>query len=100
MAIVTHPRVFNPPTPIEEAIATMEAWFASRPVLLGETEEHWSELCRLVRAGKIAGPQLHDARIATLCLEYSVEELWTADRDFSRFPDLRTRNPLIQAKEP
>jgi len=26
-----------------------------------------------------------------------VRELWTADRDFSRFPRLRTRNPLVPA---
>jgi uncharacterized protein len=35
------------------------------------------------------------ARIAAICLEHSVEELWTSDRDFARFPDLRIRDPLI-----
>ena len=39
--------------------------------------------------------QVHDARVAALCLESGVEELWTADRDFSRFPALRTQNPLV-----
>jgi predicted nucleic acid-binding protein len=44
-----------------------------------------------------AGAQVHDARIAALCLHHGVTELWTADRDFGRFPELRTRNPLIDA---
>jgi hypothetical protein len=29
-----------------------------------------------------------------LCKVHGVTELWTADRDFSRFPGLRKRNPL------
>lgn len=37
----------------------------------------------------------HDARIAACCLLGGVGELWTVDRDFSRFPALKTRNPLI-----
>jgi len=38
---------------------------------------------------------VHDARIAALCLHHRVDELWSADRDFSRFPELRIRNPLV-----
>ena len=37
---------------------------------------------------------VHDARVAALCIAHGVTELWTADRDFGRFPDLVTRNPL------
>jgi predicted nucleic acid-binding protein len=40
--------------------------------------------------------QVHDARIAAaLCLHHGVAALWTADRDFSRFPELPASNPLI-----
>ncbi len=46
-------------------------------------------------SAKTRGPRIHDARIAALCLEYGVNELLTADRDFSRFKGLRCRNPLI-----
>jgi predicted nucleic acid-binding protein len=49
----------------------------------------------LLEAGRVAGPQVHDARIAALCLAHDVELLWTADRDFSRFKDLAVINPLI-----
>jgi len=48
----------------------------------------------LLRSSSVRGPQVHDARIAAICLENGVRELWTADRDFSRFPELKTRNPL------
>ncbi len=44
---------------------------------------------------RIAGGKLHDARIAAVCLNHGVDELWTADRDFSLFPGLKTRNPLL-----
>ena len=44
---------------------------------------------------RIAGPQLHDARVAALCLHHGVQTLWSADRDFGRFPELEVRNPLL-----
>lgn len=46
--------------------------------------------------GRIAGGTIHDARIAAICLSHGVSELWSADRDFSRFPALVIRNPLIE----
>ena len=49
----------------------------------------------LLGRGKVQGGMVHDARIAALCLDHGVAELWSADRDFSRFPSLRTRNPLV-----
>jgi predicted nucleic acid-binding protein len=42
------------------------------------------------------GGRVHDARIAAICLEHKVRELWSADRDFGRFSELKVINPLIQ----
>ena len=39
--------------------------------------------------------EVHDARIAALCLHHGVQELWSADRDFSRFSALAVHNPLV-----
>jgi len=64
-------------------------------ILLVELEGYWKQLSLLLGAGKVTGPMVHDARIAALCLLHGVTELWTADRDFSRFPDLKVRNPLV-----
>ena len=52
-------------------------------------------LKNLVGKARVDGAQVHDARIAALCSSHGVRELWTADRDFSRFGDLRTSNPLV-----
>ena len=95
LAIVTHPRVYDPPTPLEKAVYQVDAWLESPSLaLLAESEEHWAQLSSLLRAGHIAGPKVHDARVAAICLQHGATELWTIDRDFSRFPGLKVRNPL------
>ena len=96
IAIVTHPRIYEPPTPLEETLDQVEAWLESPSlVLLSEGEGYWGELRELTKASRIAGPAIHDARVAALCLHHGVRELWTADRDFGRFPKLTVRNPLV-----
>lgn len=96
LAIVTHPRIYAPPTPLETAINQVEAWIESPSlVLLSESENYWKQLGTVLRAAKVSGPQVHDARVAALCLQHGVMELWTADRDFSRFAGLTVRNPLV-----
>ncbi len=99
LAIATHPRVYDPPTPIADALEQVDAWIESPSlILLGESAEHWATLRPLAEAGRAAGPKIHDARIAALCLAHGVQALWTADRDFSRFPALRVVNPLATAE--
>jgi toxin-antitoxin system PIN domain toxin len=96
LAIVTHPRIYAPPTPLEAALDQVDAWLESPSLaLLAETEGYWAELRGAIGEGRIAGPQVHDARVASLCRLHGVRELWTADRDFGRFPDLTARNPLV-----
>jgi hypothetical protein len=98
LAIVTHPRIFDPPTPLGDALQTVEGWLEAPTLsVLAEVEDHWDVLSSILRSGRVLGPQVHDARIAAICLEHAVEELWTADRDFTRFPKLRTHNPLVAA---
>lgn len=95
LAITTHLRIWDPPTPLEAALDQVEAWLESPSLeLLAEDVDYWSGLRGLLEAGRVAGPRVHDARIAALCLAHGVRELWTADRDFSRFPSLTTANPL------
>ena len=96
LAIITHPRIYQPPTPLELALDQIEAWIESPSlVVLSETEGHWSLVRSLISDGKIVGPRIHDARVAALCQSHGITELWTADRDFSRFPSLIKRNPLL-----
>jgi uncharacterized protein len=95
LAVVTHPRLYRPPSTQEQAFAFVEAVVASPSLrLLSEGPAHLATLKRLCHSGRIAGPVVHDARIAALCLDHRVKELWSADRDFSRFKGLKVRNPL------
>lgn len=96
LAIATHPRIFSPSSTMRQAIEQVDAWLASPSlVLLGEGVDHWEQLQKVLAVGKVRGPMVHDARIATICLVAGVSEILTSDRDFSRFPSLRTRNPLV-----
>ncbi len=97
LAIVTHPKIYDPPTPMETALAAIHAWHSS-PALrwIGEGSGYFDTLCSQAKAGKIKGPKIHDARIAAICLHNGVKLLWTADRDFSSFPNLACENPLIR----
>jgi uncharacterized protein len=96
LAIVTHERIYTPATTIPKALEQIRAWLESPSVvLLAETAAYWDVLARLIEKSKINGPRVHDGRIAALCIHHGVRELLSADRDFSRFGDLRSRNPLV-----
>jgi toxin-antitoxin system PIN domain toxin len=86
---------FRPPA------SAQTAWLAIRNIvaspslhLIGEGSNHLQWLERFVKRGNVSGGAVHDARIAAICLTHGVNELWTTDRDFSRFPELKTHNPL------
>jgi toxin-antitoxin system PIN domain toxin len=96
LAIVTHPRIYTPPTPLEKAIAQVDIWSESPSLrFLGELKGHWKELKGILSAGRIAGGAVHDARVAAICRENGVNEFWSADRDFTRMKGLSVRNPLL-----
>lgn len=83
------------PTPPAQALDQIDAWLASPSVaLLAETNDHWPGLRELLERSKIVGPMVHDARIAALCRTHGVRELWSADRDSTRFGGLRVVSPL------
>ncbi len=95
LAITTHPRIFRPPSPRSLAIKAAQVWLDSPGCeMIGEGPEYFDVLKGLVLRAKVSGPMIHDARVAAMCLHHGIRELWTADRDFSRFPELKTRNPL------
>lgn len=96
LAICTHPRIYEPPSTPAEALQAVEALRELPNIaLLSEAPDHLKQLVELVTRANVRGPKTHDARIAAICIAHGVDELLTADRDFSYFPALRTRNPLI-----
>lgn len=96
LAIVTHAKIYSPATPLARALDQVEAWLESPGVvLLAESDAYWPFLSETLTAGRVAGARVHDARVAALCRFHGVKEIWTADRDFGRFPEVKARNPLI-----
>lgn len=63
--------------------------------ILDESVRHFETLETILLASGVTGAKVHDARIAAICRDHAVQELWTADRDFNYFPWLTTVNPLV-----
>jgi hypothetical protein len=64
--------------------------------LLGEGPEYLAHLCDAMYVSRATGGAVHDARITALCRYHGVRTLWSADRDFTRYPELRVENPLVR----
>ena len=97
LRIVTHPRVYHPPMPIRTALADLAALLESPTLsLLSETPRHAEVMRAVIQESEVSGNLVHDAHIATLCLEHGVSEFFTGDRDFARFPWLRVTDPFAR----
>lgn len=94
LRIVTHPRIFDPPTPLEKALEFVETLRAQpNCVLIAPGPRHWAIFAALCRAADARGNLIPDAYLATMAIETGSEFIST-DRDFSRFPGLRWRAPF------
>jgi toxin-antitoxin system PIN domain toxin len=95
LRVVTHPKVFAPPSTTEIALESIERFRESPSlVMLGDGPAHLRHMLQIIRASAAMGNLVHDAHIAALCQEHGVSELYTMDRDFSRFPGLRVVHPF------
>ena len=96
LSVATNHRIWkDAATPPERAWQQLEAWTDSPSNrLLGETGDFLDVLSGFVQRPRVRGAVVHDARIAALCLAHGAEALLTRDRDFSLFPELRTRDPF------
>lgn len=95
-SVCTHPKIYSPPSPFMELLEMFSDWNQQKQIrFLHEGPGYLEKLNQLTRNTRVKGARIHDARIAGICLNHGVSELWTADRDFSSFPDLKTRNPLV-----
>lgn len=92
--VVTHPRIFDPPATLEEALVFC-AYLRKQPnaVPVRPGERHWEIFDDLCRAAKARGSLVSDAFFAALAIESGCEWI-TVDRDYSRFPGLRWRHPF------
>ncbi len=93
LRVVTHPRVFRTPTPINQAIAfTQDVREQPNCVIVAPGRRHWDIFTRLCRTTAARGNLVADAYLAAVAIESGCEWI-TTDRDYSRFDGLRWRLP-------
>jgi toxin-antitoxin system PIN domain toxin len=92
--VVTHPRIFRQPTPLDAAFAFADS-VRSEPqaVPVAPGARHWQIFRGLCDQSGAKGNLVADAYLAAVAIE-SGSEWITTDRDFARFPRLRWRHPL------
>lgn len=94
LRILTHPKVFSPPTPLELALSFVDS-LRNHPnvVLIAPGKKHWGIFSMLCQSADARGNLVSDAFHAALAIESGCEWI-TTDRDFARFQGLRWRHPL------
>jgi toxin-antitoxin system PIN domain toxin len=96
LRVVTHHRVFDPPSTTGEALEAIRDFLAPPVVrVLSETTRHPALLDRVLQDSRVTGNLVHDAHLVALAMEHGVHELLTLDADFARFPQLASRNPFL-----
>ena len=92
--IGTNSRVFDHPLSLDQALSRIQSWM-DQPCtrIVTPTERHWDVFQKLLREGQASANLVTDAHLAALAVEHGCE-LNSTDSDFSRFPDLKWRNPL------
>jgi uncharacterized protein len=94
LRVITHPKVFKDPTPLDKALEFIEDFrFRDEVKLLAPGPGHWSIFTNLCRRAEAKGNLVPDAYHAALAIELGCEWI-TADRGFSRFRGLKWRHPL------
>ena len=92
--VVTHPRVFKDPTPLDVALEFVEAVRSSPavvPVVPGA--RHWEIFTGLCRQLDARGNTVPDAFLGAIAIEQGAT-LVSADRGFAGYPGLRWMDPL------
>ena len=92
MRVVTHGRVFNPPSSVSQAAAFVENLVAAPNCELVRPGTQFLDLLmKTARQSDARGNLMFDAQIAALCQEYGIDTVLTNDRDFGRFDGLRVQ---------
>jgi toxin-antitoxin system PIN domain toxin len=96
LRVVTHIRVFDPPSTTGEALEAVRDLLAPPVVrVLSETDRHPQLLDRVLKESRVTGNLVHDAHLVALAIEHGVHEILTLDGDFSRFRQVASRNPFL-----
>ena len=94
LRVVTHPRVFDPPTPSDAAVEFVDSLLVQPgSMTLRPGDGHWRIFRGMAVSLQLTGNRLPDAYHAALAIEHGCEWV-TLDRGFSIYPGLRTVNLL------
>ena len=86
LRVVSHDRVFDPPTPVADALAAVDSLLSSPSSRLLVPGERYLPLLRtVIEQADVRGNLVFDAQIAAVCLEHGAQTLLTEARDFTRF---------------
>lgn len=94
LRVSTNPRVFAAPLSTRAAVDRVGRWLSHPSVrIVREKDDHWETLARLLADSGTAGNLTTDAHLAALAITHDAT-LMSTDGDFSRYPELRWKNPL------
>ncbi|MDZ4778648.1 MAG: TA system VapC family ribonuclease toxin [Planctomycetia bacterium] len=95
LRIATHPRVFDHPLSVNDALQQMDEWLSLPNVrIVKEDVQHSAIMSELLAAVGVGGNLVSDAHLAALAISRSAV-LYSCDNDFARFPKLHWINPLL-----
>lgn len=83
LRLVTSPKIFLIPTPVEEAVAFLDALLATPGVELAQLGPEWPRLRKLCLEKDLRGNDMPDAWLSSAVAQLG-EHLVTFDRDFRR----------------
>ena len=95
LRLTTGPGILSPPMSMVGSASILSEWL-SRPIahVVEPGNRYWPVLHRLLIDSQIRGGMVMDAHLAALTIE-NAAILYTTDKDFSRFDELRVVNPLV-----
>lgn len=94
LRISTHPRVYETPLNTEEVLAQLKAWLSAPAAWVPrETDDHARILIDLIARYRPTANLVSDAHLAALAISHGLD-VYSADSDFARFPEVTWINPL------
>jgi hypothetical protein len=94
LRIATNPRIQEKPLTMREAVQRVKSWFEQPCVrIVVPTDAHWEIFQSQIDESGATGNLVSDAHLAALAIEHA-SALYSTDRDFSRFPSLKWKNPI------
>jgi hypothetical protein len=95
LRMATHPAIFPRPLSPENALHNVEQLIGlPHARTAGEAEDFWDLYLAATEGLVVRGNLVPDAHLVALMRQSGVATLWTHDRDFNKFEQVRVRDPF------